>query len=201
MTLTPDPPGVPDRNPEPWRDADERVLRLPEAFGDPSADADDPLRDYISRLLDMAKAIMEETAVTPRTGPEPEVPPEPEEGLDFSTGPSSPGPPIHKEQPLAYGPDLQPAPAAKPFFAHDGRSAKTYQYGHVGTGIRHNSTQEDLRWCVRSEEEVPEEVCRECQYWVEGLDGAGRCQYEGPEIGEENGRGPSDWGEEDVGGA
>jgi hypothetical protein len=74
---------------------------------------------------------------------------------------------------------IEPPPAAKPYYTHDGLMNRPYhtQFGG-GTGVR-GETAATSRWCQELEEVIEETACSSCANWGEhDGDGIERCYHD-----------------------
>jgi len=154
-----------------------------ERFHDPAAlsppgPGDDP--DPLGQALGQVEASIEWTTVPPfRPFGEPEPPPiqpgppAPTVYGSFSREPPAPQEPW--ERPWGM---VEPPPAAKPYFTHEGLSREPYR-PHPGSNPgalgRSSIT---TRWCPEKNREVEESTCYECALWDDHGAGFEECRYE-----------------------
>lgn len=173
---------------DPTMDALERGIEHPSGFEDPLAEHDQPLMDDIGRALDALEASIEGTVIRP-TEPIPvePLPPAPEPPGLVSQGPSE-GPPLEPEHRRLDWISLNPAPAAMPFFTHEGLHAPSDRPRSRGsTGIRNNAGSR-ARWCPRDQCTVDEADCPSCDEFGDHGDGVERCYFDWLEENQDEGK-------------
>jgi len=121
----------------------------------------DQFMDPLGEMLTSLENEIEGTTIPPPFEPEPLVLPAETFG-PTSQGPTSEGPPPPPESVERPWITLQPAPAARPSFSHDGLASPSYRPQRAGgTGIRNEGASKMPRLCPETNGFVDEE--RSCQ--------------------------------------